>query len=169
MITLRGVPLRLPFVVSRKAPHFPGRGGHSPLRRPLARTIQSVHVPGGHDEPPRREARLAFGHARSSLDDDLTIASLEWRIAGCDATPQPFRPRRGASGGLTTPRLSYSTIRVIAVGNLVSDAGHMRDTIGREALPKNRPGGLYRFGAREVLTIRDGRGGRPSVDVEGIP
>ena len=31
--------LRRPVVVSRKAPHFPGRGGHSPLRRPVARTI----------------------------------------------------------------------------------------------------------------------------------
>lgn len=39
MITLRGSPLRRPFVVSRRAPHFPGRGRHSPLRPPLARTI----------------------------------------------------------------------------------------------------------------------------------
>src|ERR687891_2592032 len=39
MITLRGLPLRRPVVVRRKAPHFPGRGGHSPLRLPVARTI----------------------------------------------------------------------------------------------------------------------------------
>ena len=71
-MTLRGLPLRRPLVVSRKAPHFPGRGGHSPLRPPLARTIRRCtcqaattnHRGGRRPLPPARPTPLA---------EDLTI------------------------------------------------------------------------------------------------
>src|ERR687892_2349430 len=74
MITLRGLPLRRPVVVSRKAPHFPGRGGHSPLRLLVIRTnsrctcqkVTTNHRGGTRALPPAMPA--------PPLADHLTIA-----------------------------------------------------------------------------------------------
>src|ERR671918_430001 len=75
MITLRCLPLRRPLVVSRKAPHFPGRGGHSPLRRPVARTISRCRCQ--KDTTNHRGGRRALPEAMPTpLAEDLTIAPL---------------------------------------------------------------------------------------------
>src|ERR671918_900819 len=74
MITLRGLPLRRPVVVSRKAPHFPGRGGHSPLRLLVIRTnsrctcqkVTTNHRGGSRALPPAMPT--------PPLSGDLTIA-----------------------------------------------------------------------------------------------
>src|ERR671918_190186 len=74
MITLRGLPLRRPVVVSRKAPHFPGRGGHRPLRLLVIRTnsrctcqkVTTNHRGGTRALPPAMPA--------PPLADHLTIA-----------------------------------------------------------------------------------------------
>src|SRR5918992_250876 len=73
MITLRGSPVRRPVVVSRKVPHFPGRGRHSPLRPPVIRTIRRCTcqaVTTNH-----RGGRRAFPPAMPTpfLSEDLTI------------------------------------------------------------------------------------------------
>src|SRR5918992_769504 len=73
MITLRCLPLRRPVVVSRNAPHFPGRGRHNPLRRPVARTISRCTCQ--KDTTNHRGGRRALLPAMPLLPlaDDLTI------------------------------------------------------------------------------------------------
>src|SRR5919106_745354 len=75
MITLRGLPLRRPVVVSRKAPHFPGRGGHSPLRLLVIRTnsrctcqkVTTNHRGGTRALPPAMPAPPVADHLTIAL------------------------------------------------------------------------------------------------------
>src|ERR671919_230103 len=95
MITLRGLPLRRPVVVSRKAPHFPGRGGHRPLRLLVIRTnsrctcqkVTTNHRGGTRALPPAMPA--------PPLADHLTIALS----ASGARRNSPLRGRFPAPGG----------------------------------------------------------------------
>src|ERR671924_1186693 len=110
MITLRGLPLRRPLVVSRMAPHFPSRGGHSPLRRPVIRkihrcTCQAVttnHRGGTRALPPARPVLLSAtthhtsGRGSKRLPSVITRAvrtPMGFAEADGNRTRQPARRR----------------------------------------------------------------------------
>src|ERR671919_2392732 len=113
MITLRGLPLRRPVVVSRKAPHFPGRGGHRPLRLLVIRTnsrctcqkVTTNHRGGTRALPPAMPA--------PPLADHLTIAlsaSGHSRIRRYAAALPTTRRSLGRNRKGTAPAVAWSTV-----------------------------------------------------------